>query len=102
MHVQRKVNKGGKLDVNYSFLQLSDPFVAMSLIKKADNDGNLIIRLTEMEGKDKEVTLTFPFEVKNVVRTNLIEDEEEQLNVSGKQIRLRLGHHAIETYKLVL
>lgn len=102
MHVQKKVNKGGKLDMNYSFLQLSDPFVAMSLIKKADNDGNLIIRLTEMEGKDKEVTLTLPFEVKNVIRTNLIEDEVEQLNVSGKQIRLKLGHHAIETYKLVL
>ena len=101
-YVQKKVNKGGSLAAIHSFLQISDPFTALSLIKKADQDGNLIIRLTEMEGKDKEITVTLPFEVKQVIRTNLIEEEQEALNVSGKQLRLKLGHHAIETYKLVL
>lgn len=101
-YVQKKVNKGGSLAATHSFLQISDPFTALSLIKKADQDGNLIIRLTEMEGKDKEITVTLPFEVKQVIRTNLIEEEQEALNVSGKQLRLKLGHHAIETYKLVL
>ena len=61
----------------HSFLSISDPLVAMSLIKKADNDNNLIIRLTEMEGKDKEIQVSLPFEAKQVIRTNLIEDEEE-------------------------
>lgn len=102
LFVQQKDNKEGELKESHSFLGLSDPFVALSLIKKADNDNNLIIRLTEMEGKDKEVTLTLPVSVKKVIRTNLIEEEQEPLTVSGSQITLRLGHHAIETYKLVL
>ena len=85
-----------------SFLSVSDPFVAMSLIKKADNDNSLIIRLTEMEGRDKEVRVTLPVEAKKVIRTNLIEDEQEVIPVSGSTITLRLGHHAIETFKLVI
>ena len=85
-----------------SFLSVSDPFVAMSLIKKADNDNSLIIRLTEMEGRDKEVRVTLPVEAKKVIRTNLIEDEQEVIPVSGGTITLRLGHHAIETFKLVI
>ena len=60
------------------------------------------MRLVEMEGKDKEVEITLPEEVKAVVRTNLIEEEEEKLNVSGKTLRLKMGHHSIETFKLLL
>ena len=69
------------MEPRHSFLSISDPLVAMSLIKKADNDNNLIIRLTEMEGKDKEIQVSLPFEAKQVIRTNLIEDEEEVLPV---------------------
>lgn len=102
MYALKKENKGGTLDATHSFLSVSDPFVALSLIKKADNDGNLIIRLTEMEGKDKDVRLVLPVEARQVIRTNLIEDEEEVLPVKGKEITLRLGHHSIETFKIVL
>ena len=102
LFVQQKDNKGGTLKENNSFLKLSDPFTALSLIKKADNDNNLIIRLTEMEGKDKNVTITLPISVKKVIRTNLIEEELEILPVSGHQFTLPLSHHAIETYKLIL
>lgn len=49
-----------------------------------------------------QVTVTLPFDVKRVVRTNLIEDEVETLDVSGRKLVLKLGHHAIETFKLVM
>ena len=101
-YARKKENKGGVLPAVKSFLSVSDPFVAMSLIKKADNDNSLIIRLTEMEGRDKEVRVTLPVEAKKVIRTNLIEDEQEVIPVSGSTITLRLGHHAIETFKLVI
>ena len=58
-YIVKKDNKGGALEPRHSFLSISDPLVAMSLIKKADNDNNLIIRLTEMEGKDKEIQVIF-------------------------------------------
>lgn len=102
LYVVKKENKTGELPETNSFLKISDPFVALSLIKKSDNDNNIIIRMTEMEGKDKSVTLTFPFEVKQVIRTNLVEEEMEKLDVKGNRITFNIGHHSIETFKLVL
>lgn len=98
----RKTNKGGELAASHSFLSISDPLVALSLVKKADRDNHLIIRLTEMEGKDKEVKVTLPVSVKKVIRTNLVEEEGEEWPVGGKVVSFKLGHHAIETFKLVL
>lgn len=102
-YVVKKENQSGSLKSLYSFLSVSDPFVTLSLVKKADNNDNqLVVRLTEMEGKDKKVRLELPFPVKVVIRTNLVEEEMERLTVQGNSIELELGHHAIETYKFVL
>lgn len=100
--VVKKEMEGHLLDKQHSFLSISDPLVSLSLIKKADNDNGVIIRLTEMEGKDKTVSIKLPFNVKKVIRTNLIEDEQEIVKTAGDIITLDLGHHAIETYKLIL
>lgn len=102
LFVKEKTNNTGKLPDNYSFMNVSDPFVGVSVIKKSDKDNNMIIRLVEMEGKDKEVVLILPEEVKGVIRTNLIEQEKEILPLSGKVLRLKMGHHAIETFKILL
>lgn len=100
--VVKKKMKGNELNKQHSFLSISDPLVALSLIKKADNDNSIIIRLTEMEGKNKTITIRLPFMAKKVIRTNLIEDEQGVVNTSGDTITVDLGHHAIETYKIIL
>ena len=102
LYACEKTDTNGTLPASQSFLQVSNPFVGVSVIKKCDNDNSLIIRLVEMEGKDKEVELVLPQEVKDVIRTNLIEEEEERLGLCGKTLRLKMGHHAIETFKLIL
>lgn len=102
LRVAKKENKGGDLASTHSFLEISDPMTQLSLIKRADNDNSLIIRLTEMEGRDKSVTITLPVEVKKIIRTNLIEDEIEPISGSGREITIKLTHHAIETFKLLL
>jgi alpha-mannosidase len=96
-----KENNGGILEKEKSFMTISNPFVALSVVKKADKDHNIIIRLTEMKGEDTSVKIDFPFAVKKVIKTNLIEDEKEVIETSGKSIILPIGHNAIETYKLV-
>ena len=95
-----KKNNGGALPFSMNLLSIDNPFVQLSLIKKADADNNLIIRLTEMAGVDSKVRVTFPFEVKRVIRTNLLEQEQEDLELSGQTVELHIGHHAIETFKL--
>jgi len=60
----------------------------------------MIIRLTEMAGKDKQVKISLPLPAKGVVRTNLIEEALETLPAQGQDIQLPVGHHAIETYQV--
>ncbi len=98
-----KQNKGGDLPPIHSFVTVSDPLVALTTLKKVDaNERAIIIRLTEMEGKDKQVCVTLPFAAKRVIRTNLIEQEEQDLQLEGTRLMLDLGHHAIETFKIIL
>ena len=98
----QKPNKGGTLPDSDSFIKVSNPFVGISILKKADNDNSIIIRLVEMKGEDTDVEISLPFEVKKVVKTNMIEEDESDMNISGKNIKLSLGHHSIETFKLIL
>jgi alpha-mannosidase len=102
LKVVRKNNKGGFLHKENSLMSVSDPFVALSLVKKSDNDNQLIIRLTEMRGRDTHVNITLPQEIKKVIRTNLIEEEQEEMNIPpGKTITLPMKRNSIETYKLM-
>lgn len=102
LRVTVKTNDGGSEAAEKSFVAVSDPMVAITTIKRADNDNNIILRLTEMEGKDKSVTVTLPFDVKRVVRTNLIEDEQQDMKLSGRKLTFNIGHHAIETFKIII
>ena len=87
------------LPAEMSFLSISEPFVHVTTVKKSDTGNGVIVRLTEMEGKDSEVKMEFPFSVKQVIQTNMIEEEKTIMPVAEK-IVLPVGHHSIETYKL--
>lgn len=102
LEVVGREGTGGRLPARASFVGVSDPLVALTTLKKADDGQALILRLAEMEGRDKTVEVTLPFDVKRVVRTDLVEQGGEPVVGSGRRLTLRLGHHAIETFKLEL
>jgi len=99
--IVEKANKGGNLPANQSLIKISDPLVSISTLKKADNNNGYILRLVEMEGKDKELTITFPFEIKKIIKTNLIEEDEQPIDGSGNTLTIKIGHHSIEAYRLI-
>jgi alpha-mannosidase len=74
--------------------------VIVSTVKKADDDNNYIIRLYEMEGKDTQVTVTFPFPIKKAWKTDMIEENPVEIPVVNNSLVLTVGHNAIETYKI--
>ena len=100
LHVTFKKSKGGSSPSTDSFLKISDPLVWVSTMKKADNEDAIILRLVEMEGVDKDITVNLPFAARKVVRCNLVEEELESLPCTGPDIRLHIGHHSIETFKI--
>ena len=81
---------------------MSDPFTSVMAFKLADDrSGAAILRLVEMEGTDKTVTVRLPFKVSRAVRCNIIEEEQGgPVEAHGDTLTLRLGHHAIETVKI--
>jgi alpha-mannosidase len=91
---------GADLPEEKSFFGISAPNVLVSTIKKCEDDDSVIVRLYDIEGKDAEVDLTSAFALDKAEHVNIIEEEGKPLPCQTKNVRLRLGHHAIETIKL--
>lgn len=84
------------------FVSLNKKNVFLSTLKKADDSNDYIIRLYEMEGKDTEVTVTFPFKIAKAWVTDMIEESPKEIPVTNNTLVLKIGHNAIETFKVSL
>jgi alpha-mannosidase len=83
-----------------SFISLLGENVFLSGIKRAEEGEELIIRLVETEGLQREVTLTLPREINGLRKLNLIElplEEDFNPDVSGSTVRMRIAPHEILT-----
>jgi alpha-mannosidase len=85
-----------------SFASVSQANVIISAIKRADNDGNVVARLFEIEGTDSTPTFQFMNTLQSAKKASLIEDDGAALTVNGSSVSLPVGHNAIETMKLNL
>ena len=100
--VQRPGKQKGTLPDRHSFVSTSDPFARITTIKKAEDDSDVVIRLWEAEGVDKEIQLDLSMEVARIAKTDMIEENPETLDQQGKSLHLELGKHAVDTYKMQL
>ncbi|MCQ2153744.1 MAG: glycosyl hydrolase-related protein [Bacteroidales bacterium] len=101
LYVCAKTSDGGAMEPVAGLMRVSDPLVAVSTVKKADNEDCMVLRLCEMEGVDKDVTVTLPFDAVSVRRCNLVEEDIEPATaVNGNSITVHLGHNAVETFKV--
>ncbi len=100
--VKKEKDADASLPSKMSFFAVSDPMVRISTIKKSEADDAVIIRLVEMGGNNSTPTISLPKAVKAVYKTNLIEEEPENLKLQGSNIKLDMGHNAIETFKIII
>jgi alpha-mannosidase len=91
----------GFLPEQQSFAALTGRGAVVSTIKKCEDDDSVILRYYNIEGNDAEVTFNLFRDVESLKHTNLIEEEPAPVKSSGKGFSYRLGHHAIETFKIV-
>ena len=84
-----------------SFLPYSAPNLVLSTMKKAETDDAVILRLYDIEGKDTEAAIELFAPVKTALRTNIIEEDGALIKPSRGRFALPVGHHAVETVKLV-
>jgi alpha-mannosidase len=92
---------GAFLPLEKSFITCPAKNVIISTLKKDEDNNAVILRCYEMEGKDTNAAIDFFAPIKLLEKTNLIEEEGKPLPMINKQINLLIGHHAIETIKIV-
>jgi alpha-mannosidase len=73
----------------------------VSTMKKTDEENNYIIRLYELAGEDTDVTVTLPFVIEKLWKTDLIEQNGKEIQHDKNSFTTRIGHNAIETFKFV-
>lgn len=86
--------KDASLSEVCSFLSLDNSSVKVTALKKCEDDNSIIVRLCNYSSYDQTVELKFLNQPKEIIHTNLIEEEKEKVD------EIKLGKYAIETYKI--
>lgn len=97
--VKNKKQKGS-LPAEKSFVSISNPFALITTIKKAEDDNDIVIRVLEAEGADKNIEVKLNSDFKTVSKTDMIEENPINLNQKGKVLKLELGKNEVATYKI--
>jgi alpha-mannosidase len=84
-----------------SFVKVDAPNVVIETIKQAEDGQGLIVRLYESQRRRGEFTLTTSFPLAQAWRTNLLEENQERLEVNGRQLRIYARPYQILTLRLV-
>ncbi len=83
-----------------SFFQVDNPALVIDTVKKAEDSDALIVRLYEARGTRGRARLTTPLPLKLAALTNLLEDELEELDVTGAGVTLDFKPFEIITVAL--
>jgi len=88
-----------ELPEEQSFLSNEATNVMVTTMKKAENSQNTVIRMVEMEGENTVSKMNLLYPIKKIEKVSLIEEPIED-SITGKALKLDIGHHAIDTYML--
>ncbi len=92
---------GASLPDAMAFLSLGAANLRVSTLKKAEDDDSVILRVYDIEGKDAEASLGFFRPLRTAEKVNIIEEEGAALKPGKNGFVLKVGHHAVETFRLV-
>ena len=77
------------------------PNIVIETLKQAEDGHGIIIRLYESQRCRGPVTLSSSFPLKAAWHTNLLEQNEQELQVSGQQITISVRPYEIVTLRLI-
>lgn len=97
--VAPEANLQAGLKESDSFISSTAPNIIISAVKKCDDDTGLIVRCYDIEGKDTHAVLKLPKMISKGLHTNIIEEPIAPITTKENNATIKVGHHAIETYK---
>ncbi len=94
-------NPDGLLPSEYSFVSCDSSNVAIGAVKRAEDDGRVIVRLNEQTNSRTDTTVRFGFDVEAVEVVSLMEDEVYQtLAPEKRSVELTLRPFDIVTLRI--
>jgi mannosylglycerate hydrolase len=99
--VQTNMHKFGTMPQEKSFFSINGN-LQLSCFKKAQDNGNVVIRIYNPSDKPQKGTLQFDLKIKSAYRINMNEEQIEELKPSGQKINMDLGPGKIETIEVAL
>jgi alpha-mannosidase len=93
---------GGSMPKSWGFLEVSPADVALSIAKRAEKDGDIILRVYNPTTRSVEARLSIALPVKTAVLTDMEENPVEEARVDGKTVTVPLPPKKVATVKVTL
>jgi alpha-mannosidase len=91
----------GNLGKTYSFIQVNQPNVILSVVKKAEDSGDFMIRMYESLGiAGTNATITLPGTISTIAETTLLEETISTPSYNGGTFSVTLGAYDIRSFKV--
>ena len=102
-NISRESSKETRIQTNgsWSFLQVDQPNIVIETIKKAEDGRGLIVRLYESKRHRGSCNLRFGFPIKEVWRTNLIEEDLESIPIKNAAVSIDCNPYQIITLRVI-
>jgi alpha-mannosidase len=84
-----------------SLINVTNPNIVIETIKRAEDGNGIIVRLYESQRRRGPVTLTTSFPLREVWHTNLLEENDVALAVTGQQVTFDMRPYEIVTLRLL-
>jgi alpha-mannosidase len=100
------VNEGvhkGNLPAKHSFVEISPENLVVSVLKKAEDSDDMIIRFYETKGDEciAKIRLSPFMGINAIHKTDLLENEIEDIPLIKYEFEVRVGKYSIESFKLI-
>jgi alpha-mannosidase len=91
----------GDLPKVYSFASVQPENIILSVIKKAEDSHDMILRFYETSGKDTRTTIHLAETLKGAKETDFLEDETSAISVQDRTIEVPISKHEIKTIRTI-
>jgi alpha-mannosidase len=92
----------GDLPKVYSFVSVKPANIVATVIKKAEDSDDIVLRFYETLGKDTKAVVHVAETLKSAKETDLLENETSEIPVQEKDIEAAISKHEIKTIKMIM
>jgi alpha-mannosidase len=97
MRVVIEPSHDGRLPKAHSFISVEPEGVVVTVAKKAEDSGAIVVRLVETSGKEAKARVRFPGLVESAVETDLMERRSAKVRVIGANAETKVSGNGIGT-----